>query len=366
MRYVSLAIVFFLMISSLQVSAESVVIRKILDSNLFKINGGKKIKLAYIDAPSIMDPNPKIRSLARSILRYAKAELLRRTVEIEYITPAPDSANVRPVRMWRKYLLKNVDVVRKYLENGFGKLTQQSGLSIEEIYVFTAEKAKRKHRGVWNPYLYKPAPPHILTTNLLYGVGSNEGSETENRPYREVLLNTRLFSGHSGFGLRLAMAYGEYSVEMAGLRDGVLYYVANLYVGIANKNIGFEPGFLYIHLPSQLRYRNFLFPNGRLKIGDLKRIYLSLDFLTDFYSPFSFGINITSDEGHKFWLGVTLLSIITSEERWMAAFKSEFTISKSLLLSVQGHLIDDRYKPTRSGFRVGVGFRVPVGFHITR
>lgn len=358
MRSAPLFFSVFFIIVSYQLSAKSVTIRKILDSNLFEIEGGQKIQLAYIDVPSVMDPNPKNRSYARFVQRYAKAKLLNKSVEIEYIVSVEDATDVRLVCMWKKYPMQTVDVIKDYLENGFGKLLQQTGLPVEEAYFAAAQKAKSGHRGVWNPNFYNIAPQNIFTTYLILGYGNdNDGS-----PYNEIMLNTKLFANDSEFGIQLLRMYGEYSLEYSKPQDGVLNYVISLYSGFYGKNIGFEPGFFYIHIPYERRHRNFALPNARLKIGDLDKAYFSLDFLTDFYSPFSIGINVVSNDNwyYKFWFGITPLSLISSEDRWMAAVKSEFAISKNLLFNIQGLMVDDRYDPTRYGFRAGIGFQFPV------
>lgn len=215
---------FFLVIFSLQLSAKSVAIRKILDSNLFEIEGGQKIKLAYIDVPSVMDSNPKNRSFARFVQRYAKAKLLNKSFEIEYIVSVEDTTDVRRVCMWKKYPMQTVDVIKEYLENGFGKLLQQTGLPVEEAYFAAAQKAKSGHRGVWNPNFYNLAPQNIYTTNLILGYGNdNDGS-----PYNEILLNTKFFANDSEFGIQLLRMYGEYSLEYSKPQDGVLYYIMRI------------------------------------------------------------------------------------------------------------------------------------------
>ncbi len=361
MRHAYYLFPFFLFIFSLHLSADEIAIRKILDSNLFEIKGGQKIRLAYIDAPSITNTNPKIRAIARAVKHFAKDELLNRSVEIEYIESMDAPEDIRPVRMWKKFPLQTVDYIKKYLENGFGKLAKEAGLSIEEAYLTAEQKAKRKQRGIWNPNLYKPSPPQIYTATLLMGINSDEGEDSP--PVKELLLNTRLLTHNGGFGVRLASAYGQYTQEYSEPQNGTLYYIINFYGIITGKYIEFQPGLFYINIPYERRYRNFALPNARLKIGDLKKFYLSLDFLTDFYSPFSIGVNLESNYNYyyKLWIGVTPLSYISSEERWMAAIKSELGISKRLLLNVQAIQINDRYDPTRYGFRVGIGYNFSVG-----
>jgi len=207
MRHAHFLFPFFLLIFSLHLSAGEVVIKKILDSNLFETKDGQKIKLAYIDAPSITDPNPKIRSFARSIRRYAMDELLRQSVEIEYVSDLDDPEGIRPVRLWKKYPLQTIDFIKKYLEQGFGKLTKRPGLSIDPAYREAGQKAREKRRGIWNLHLHEPAPPNIFATNLMVGLNEDDG---EDKPLvKELLLNTKLLTNSGGFGVRLTTAYGQ-------------------------------------------------------------------------------------------------------------------------------------------------------------
>ncbi len=352
---------FFLFIVSLHLFAGEVVIRKILDSNLFELKGGQKIKLAYIDAPSITDPDPQIRAFARTVRRYAMKVLLRQSVEIEYVSDLDDPEGIRPVRLWKKYPLQTIDFIKKYLEQGFGKLAERPGLSIDPAYRKAGQKAREKQRGVWNPHLHEPAPPNIFATNLMVGLSEDDGAD---KPLvKEILLNTKLLTNRGGFGVRLTTAYGQYTREYSEPQNGVLYYILNFYGIISEKYVGFEPGIFYLHIPYERKYRNLVLPSARLKVGDLQKIYLSLDFLTDLYSLFSIGMNVESHQSryYKIWVGLTPISLVTSEHRWSAAIKTEVGISERLLLRVQALRIDDRYDPTRYGFRMGVGFRFPVG-----
>ncbi len=364
MKYARSFFPFFLFVFSLHLSAEEVVIRKILDSNLFETKGGQKIKLAYIDAPSITDPNPNIRSFARSVQRYAKSEMLNRAVEIEYLASTGGPAGIRPVRMWKKFPLQTVDFNKKFLENGFGKLAKEAGLPIEEAYLAAEQKAKQKHRGIWNTHYYKPASPNIYTVNMMLGAGSNKELEGD---YKEVMLNAHPLANGSGFALRLTMIYGQYTYEYSSIpQDGVLFYSINLYSVFAGRNVGFEPGLILFNFPNDPYFPGLVLPNARLKIGDLKKLYLSVDFLTDLlYSPFSVGMNFESDHNYyyKLWIGATpwLFKDRNGGERWMAAFKLDFRIVKTLLVQLQAVQFNYRFDPTEYGFRVGVGYNFPVG-----
>lgn len=337
--------------------AERVIIRKALDSNLFETKDGRKIRLAYVDAPSVADPNPKIRALARRIKRFAKEELVGQAVEIAYVDSAGIAGGVRRVRLWKKFLLQTVDYIQRYLENGFGKLIPDSGEAMDPKYLAAGQRAQNRQLGVWSKYLYEPAPPIIYSFGLVMGGGDNQEL---NLPYKEARFTAGPVGTGNGPSIRFNIIYSDVSQLYSKPEYGISSYLINPSWTRNGQFFGIDIGMLVLKLPPDLRRRTFVFPNGALRLGFLNRAYISFDFLTDLiYAPYSVGLNFLSDQPHfRFWVGVTL----PRRNRHVTAVKTEFGITNHLFLKAQAVHFRYRFAPkSQFGMRIGIGYKFNVG-----
>ncbi|MCX6170426.1 MAG: thermonuclease family protein [Ignavibacteriales bacterium] len=123
----------------------------ILDSNLFELEDGRKIKLAGIDAPQLNNPIPLFAETAKQAITYHTETILKRRVVVQSISKA-DSNEYEFVYLWLEYPLENLDFNQKFLERGFGKFINNVD-STKTASLMNAEKyAKENNEGIWEYY----------------------------------------------------------------------------------------------------------------------------------------------------------------------------------------------------------------------
>lgn len=145
------------------IMAQSLKIVKILDSNLFELEDGRKIKLAGIDAPQLNNPIPLFAETANQALAYHKETILRRRVVVQSISK-DDSNEYEFVYLWLEYPLENLDLNQRFLERGFGKFFNNAD-STKTASLLKAEKyAKENNEGIWE--YYKPNVSDTLDGDL--------------------------------------------------------------------------------------------------------------------------------------------------------------------------------------------------------
>ncbi|MGE5351062.1 MAG: thermonuclease family protein [Acidobacteriota bacterium] len=132
------------------VSAQTVRIKTILDSNLFETFDGKIIKLAGVDAPAINHPAPYMRDVAERAYLYARSVFLNRHFSIAPLLPKDTTKNYELVFMQKDYPLGPVDYNREYLLEGFGRFTGHVPDEFYAGYKEAENEAIEKKNGIWN------------------------------------------------------------------------------------------------------------------------------------------------------------------------------------------------------------------------
>lgn len=142
-------IFFFILILFVPVSAQTVKIKKILDSNLFETSEGKVIKLAGIDAPNRSNPDLYLRGVADKAYVYAGSVFLNRYFTITPVVPQDTAKSYDLVFMQKKYPLGSQDFTKEYLSLGFGKFTGLVPEAMYKEYKEAEDIAVKKGRGIW-------------------------------------------------------------------------------------------------------------------------------------------------------------------------------------------------------------------------
>jgi endonuclease YncB( thermonuclease family) len=145
------------------ISAQYVKVVKILDSNLFELDDGRKIKLAGIDAPQLNNPIPLFAETADAAVAYYKESLLRRSVALQTISKM-DSKNYELVYLWLKYPLEDIDLNQRFLERGFGKFINNVDSNKKTVLIEAEKYAAINHNGIWK--YYKPNETDTLDGDL--------------------------------------------------------------------------------------------------------------------------------------------------------------------------------------------------------
>lgn len=131
------------------VSAQTVRIKTILDSNLFETFDGKIIKLAGVDAPSKNHPAPYMRDVAERACIYAKTAFLNRHFSVVPLLPKDTTKDYELVFMQKDYPLGPIDYNKEYLLEGFGRFTGRVPDAFFTVYNDAEQEARKKENGIW-------------------------------------------------------------------------------------------------------------------------------------------------------------------------------------------------------------------------
>ncbi len=207
-----------LLIFAYSIKAQSVKIIKILDSNLFELEDGRKIKLAGIDAPQLNNPIPLFAETANQALAYHKETILRRRVVVQSISKA-DSNKYEFVYLWLEFPLENLDLNQRFLERGFGKFINNVD-STKTASLLNAEKyAKDNNEGIWN--YYKPNDSDTLDGDLR-NANTVQLINIDSTGIKIILKPRPLH-----VSLALELFVGSATTLVASLASGLLYAAVN-------------------------------------------------------------------------------------------------------------------------------------------
>ncbi len=145
-------VIFLLFLFIQSVSAQSVKIVKILDSNLFELEDGRKVKLAGIDSPQLNNPIPLFAETANYAVAYYKSTLLRRSVILQTISKV-NNKNYELVYLWLEYPLEDLDFNQRILERGFGKFINNVDSTKTDVLIEAEKYAAANNEGIWKYYI---------------------------------------------------------------------------------------------------------------------------------------------------------------------------------------------------------------------
>lgn len=131
------------------VSAQTVKIKKIIDSNLFETGDGRIIKLAGLDVPNLNHPDRYLRSVADKALVYARSVFLNRFFDVNPLTSQDSTKGCELVIMQKHYPLGLLDYNKEYLSQGFGRFTGQVPRTFYNEYRDAEQDALANERGIW-------------------------------------------------------------------------------------------------------------------------------------------------------------------------------------------------------------------------
>ncbi len=140
--------VLFTFVLSLTLYAQTERIIEVIDANLFKLQGGRLVKLAGVDCPQLSHPSNYFQSMAKKAVDYSKTELLDRMVVVESVSKSIGK-DYEFVIMYKKYLLSQSNINSKFLINGFGKFYDNVNLPIKHELLDSESEAIKNKRGIW-------------------------------------------------------------------------------------------------------------------------------------------------------------------------------------------------------------------------
>lgn len=133
----------------LSISAQTLKISRIIDSNLFGLSDGRMIKLAGLDVPAKNHPDRYLRSVADKALVYARSVFLNRYFIIHTVVPPDSTRDYELVIVQKDYPLGLIDYNKEYLSQGFGRFTGLAPKAYYNDYRNAEQEALVNERGIW-------------------------------------------------------------------------------------------------------------------------------------------------------------------------------------------------------------------------
>jgi hypothetical protein len=121
---------------------------KVIDSNLYELDSGVRIKLAGLECPSVNHPNSALREIGIKMMRYAKDTFPGRPLIIEHAFYDSESEE-QYVFIYRDYPFYKEFYNEKLLSRGFGRHTDVEDTFINTQLKLAEEDAKKKKIGIW-------------------------------------------------------------------------------------------------------------------------------------------------------------------------------------------------------------------------
>lgn len=302
--------------------AEEVRIEKILDANLFLLENGHKIKLAFVETPSLDSADSSFNDLAKRIIKYARNNFLGVPLLMVIVSDTTLAKDVLPVRLYRKFPLETLCYNIVYLERGFGKYLPVAKQKDAEDFIKAERKAKNELRGIWNDR---------------YRVGSGANLSSQVSFYAEYLNNNENDKQDYYYGLSFTFINMNLRNNGFEIRGGVLSrrekgvgccdcseFVLTPYDHTSMKNFiilagllnwdyfGFRIGLSFFHTTrgycSENPFPVLVLPVFGIKLGRLDRLYFNFDFLRDeLLLPYSLGITwLPRHLPMEIWSGVSM------------------------------------------------------------
>ncbi len=159
-----------IILSILPSYSQELKIIRIIDSNLFELDNSERIRLAGIDIPRLNSQNEILRGIAEEAKKYIEKEVLRTRYVIRKAFPEHDSLGNTLVfiDMLVGISSKSVEVNKRFLEKGFGKLLNNFSIQNIDEYKEAERDAKNNNRGIWKYYPVYQSP----------GFSNNDQKET--------------------------------------------------------------------------------------------------------------------------------------------------------------------------------------------
>lgn len=144
-----LRILLLLMLVSQVITPQSSKIIKILNTNLFQLEDGRKVRLAGIEMPPIEMPGSNMQKHINRILRYEDNTVFKRKLNFIFDGYDPGDSAVHLVYMLQPYDLEDIDINELFLLYGFGRFINNIDSIHYEKYIKAEKKAQDRSTGLW-------------------------------------------------------------------------------------------------------------------------------------------------------------------------------------------------------------------------
>jgi endonuclease YncB( thermonuclease family) len=134
----------FLLAACVFNNAQEVVISKIIDTNLFELSDGQKIKLYGLEIPSLNVKDPALKKVAEEIIENVKQIISNRQFVVKFVD---EENGIKRVKLFKNYSGNEINISEWFLSNGLATMT----LDNEDARVLEQfeKKGMEEKRGIW-------------------------------------------------------------------------------------------------------------------------------------------------------------------------------------------------------------------------
>ena len=360
-----------LIIMAAQIQAEEIRIRKALDANVFLLEDGRKIKLAYVETPSLYSADSLRASIARRIVKYVRSNMLRAPLQMEIVEPVPEGAEVLPVRLYRKYPLETLYFNLVFLERGYGKYIPDPDMDEHDTYVKAAQEAEKSGKGIWNSrasVLGKPYSSSYISAMAVYA-NLTENANKQSNLYGLHLKLKQRDQRNNGIELIFDMILRKEKGIGVCEEPPALPYTVDSMIRFGSLSAFFDWNYFGFRLGLAVlsgdggycSETDLLFPLlvFGIKIGLLKRLYVNIERSNDLMTfPMNIGLNWTPEQlPLELWLGYITDKFLTRDDEIYESIGMKLSYGLNKRLRVNTHFL---YIPEGGRYGLRLGLTLPL------
>lgn len=204
MKYFLLASL--LLVSFIDSKAQSLYINKIIDTNLFELSNGARVKLYGLSIPSLNELNQKHAALAKEILEWEKQTIANKIFEVEFISGGEEISQIKLSKISNNI---EIDLASWFLQRGYATLIEGSD-DYNKMLDYEKEAQKNKN-GLWKEISMQYAGDKIISKEKAI-----ELNKRYEKPYLYML-------GISAASFVLAW---DYITQASDIQDQIDFYKA--------------------------------------------------------------------------------------------------------------------------------------------
>lgn len=143
---------FTIFFTSSLIVGQSYNISKIIETNLFELDNGQKVKLYGLYIPTRQDTNVTLSILAEKIFQWENNNLLVGNISVEILGRSEDGIDL--VAIYKHYpLFVKKNIANDFLSNGYAALIQNMNKNYQNDLIEYQEEAQKSKLGIWEKSL---------------------------------------------------------------------------------------------------------------------------------------------------------------------------------------------------------------------
>ena len=140
-------LVFFIFIFTTSLFTQEFKIVKVINTNIFELESGQKVKFYGLNTPGLSDSNKYIASVAKDVLEWETLFLLNNKFKFEVVTKT--SEGIEEVKIYKTHLFYNENLIHHLLILGYGNLSDSIDSDYYSELISKQITAQSNQNGIW-------------------------------------------------------------------------------------------------------------------------------------------------------------------------------------------------------------------------